>query len=47
MNDFKNKTLTISILKPIEAGKESKFFLENLQKIIYEELDNISSPSSA
>ena len=43
----KNKTLTISILKPIEAGKESKIFLENLQKIIYEELDNISNPSSA
>ena len=43
----KNKTLTISILKPIEAGKESKIFLENLQKIIYEELDNISSLSSA
>ena len=43
----KNKTLTISILKPIESGKESKIFLENLQKIIYEELDNISNLSSA
>ena len=43
----KNKTLTISILKPIESGKESKIFLEDLQKIIYEELDNISNPSSA
>ena len=43
----KNKTLTISILKPIETGKDSKIFLESLQKIIYEELDNLSNLSSA
>ena len=37
-----NKTLTISILKPIEAGMNSKEFLEVLQNSIYKELDNIS-----
>ena len=37
-----NKTLTISILKPIESGLDSKQFLEILQNSIYKELDNIS-----
>jgi len=37
-----NKTLTISILKPIDSGKDSKQFLEILQNSIYKELDNIS-----
>ena len=37
-----NKTLTISILKPIEAGMNSKEFLEVLQNSIYKELDSIS-----
>ena len=37
-----NKTLTISILKPIEAGMSSKEFLEVLQNSIYKELDSIS-----
>ena len=37
-----NKTLTISILKPIEPGLDSKQFLETLQNSIYKELDNIS-----
>ena len=37
-----NKTLTISILKPIDAGIDSKKFLEILQNSIYTELDNIS-----
>ena len=37
-----NKTLTISILKSIEAGMSSKEFLEVLQNSIYKELDSIS-----
>ena len=37
-----NKTLTISILKPIDSGLDSKQFLEILQNSIYNELDNIS-----
>ena len=37
-----NKTLTISILKPIDPGIDSKQFLEILQNSIYKELDNIS-----
>ena len=37
-----NKTLTISILKPKEAGMNSKEFLEVLQNSIYKELDSIS-----
>jgi 1-acyl-sn-glycerol-3-phosphate acyltransferase len=37
-----NRTLTISILKPIDAGIDSKKFLEILQNSIYKELDNIS-----
>ena len=36
-----NKTLTISILKSIEAGMNSKEFLEVLQNSIYKELDSI------
>ena len=37
-----NKNLTISILKPIDGGMDSKKFLEILQNSIYKELDNIS-----
>ena len=37
-----NRTLTISILKPIDSGMDSKKFLEILQNSIYKELDNIS-----
>ena len=37
-----NRTLTISILKPIESGLDSKKFLEVLQNSIYNELDIIS-----
>ena len=37
-----NKTLTISILKPIDSGLDSKQFLEILQNSIYKELDSIS-----
>ena len=37
-----NLTLTISILKPIDGGMDSKKFLEILQNSIYKELDNIS-----
>ncbi len=37
-----NKTLTVSILKPIDAGIDSKKFLEILQNSIYKELDSIS-----
>ena len=37
-----NKTLTISILKSIEAGMNSKEFLVVLQNSIYKELDSIS-----
>jgi len=37
-----NKTLTISILEPIDYGIDSKQFLEILQNSIYKELDNIS-----
>jgi 1-acyl-sn-glycerol-3-phosphate acyltransferase len=37
-----NKVLTVSILKPIEAGMNSKKFLEILQNNIYNELNNIS-----
>ena len=35
---FPNKTITISILKPIETGIEEKEFLNLLQKKIYSEL---------
>ena len=34
-----NKTITISILKPIAAGLSKEEFLNNLEKNIYEELD--------
>ena len=34
-----NKTLTVSILKPIEIGIDKKIFLQNLQDCIYKELD--------
>tara|TARA_Y100001970_G_scaffold286691_1_gene409501 strand:+ start:270 stop:971 length:702 start_codon:yes stop_codon:yes gene_type:complete len=37
-----NKTLTISILKPIDSGMNSEQFSEILQNSIYKELDNIS-----
>ena len=37
-----NRILTISILEPIEAGMDSKKFLEVLQNSIYKELDSIS-----
>ena len=37
-----NRTLTISILKPIDSGMNSKQFSEILQNSIYKELDNIS-----
>ncbi len=36
-----NKTLTVSILDPIEAGMNSDDFLNLLQKNIYEEVDKI------
>ena len=36
-----NLTLTISILKPIEAGMSKETFLEKLQKDIYMELDSL------
>ena len=36
-----NLTLTISILKPIEAGMSKETFLEKLQKDIYTELDSL------
>ena len=34
-----NRTITISILKPIAAGLSKEEFLNNLEKNIYEELD--------
>ena len=34
-----NLTITISILKPIEAGLQKEIFLKNLQDIIYSELN--------
>ena len=37
-----NTNITISILKPIDSGLDSKQFLEILQNSIYKELDNIS-----
>ena len=37
-----NLTLTISILKPIEAGMNKEKFLEILQNKIYSELDNLN-----
>ncbi len=37
-----NRTITISILKPISAGLEKNEFLKTLEKNIYQELDLIS-----
>ena len=37
-----NKTITISILKPIEPGLEKKTFLKQLEQSIYSELDTLS-----
>ena len=37
-----NQTITISILKVIESGIESKQFINNLQNDIYNELDSIA-----
>ena len=37
-----NLQLTISILKPIEAGMNKEIFLETLQKNIYSELDSLN-----
>ena len=37
-----NKTLTISILKPIESGLNKDIFLKKLQDNIYFELDNLN-----
>ena len=37
-----NKTITISILKPISAGLEKNEFLKTLEKNIYQELDLIN-----
>ena len=37
-----NRTLTVSILKPIEAGLDKESFLEELQNKIYFELDNLN-----
>ena len=38
----KNLNLTISILKPIEAGLEKKLFLKELENNIYSELDKLN-----
>ncbi len=38
---IKNKTITISILKAIEPGLDSKEFTDLIEKKIYSELDNI------
>jgi len=37
-----NKTITISILSPIDPGKDTKNFLTDIEKKIYEELDLIN-----
>ena len=36
-----NKTLTVSVLDPIEPGMNSVEFINMLQKNIYEEIDKI------
>ncbi len=46
-NLSKNKKITISILKPIGPGLESKEFLNSLQKAMYDVLNKTSNPSSA
>ena len=38
---IKNKTITISILKAIEPGLDSKEFTNLIEKKIYSELDTI------
>ncbi len=38
---IKNKTITISILKAIEPGIDSKEFTNLIEKKIYSELDTI------
>ena len=43
----KNKNITITILKPIKPGLESKEFLDSLQSAMYEVLNKTSNPSSA
>ena len=37
-----NKKLTVSILKPMQAGTSKDIFLKNLQDIIYKELDALN-----
>ena len=37
-----NKSITISILKPINPGIESNIFLNKIEKNIYDELDIIN-----
>ena len=37
-----NRTLTISILKPIEPGLEKQIFLRELENAIYSELDSLN-----
>ena len=43
----KNKNITITILKPIKPGLESKEFLDSLQSAMYDVLNQTSNPSSA
>ena len=43
----KNKNITLTILKPIKPGLESKEFLNSLQSVMYDVLDKTSNPSSA
>ena len=38
----KNLNLIISILKPIDKGLKKEIFLENVEKIIYSELDTLN-----
>ena len=44
-NLSKNKKITITILKPIKPGLESKLFLNSLQNTMYDVLNKTSSPS--
>ena len=37
-----NRTVTISILKPIDQGLDKKYFLKYLEDEIYSELDALS-----
>ena len=39
---IRNKTITISILKAIEPGLDSKVFTNLVEKQIYSELENIN-----